>query len=253
MPKAFPLVYLFRTPAEPDPYKQALEAAGFRCRSVPVLDFEFTGQRALREVLAHPDRYGGLLLTSPRAVEAFAEALRWLPNQSAAWTAKPVFAVGPRTSEALRQLGFQPQGEEAGNAEALADVLEQSAAGLDGRLLFLCGDRRRDTLPERLQNAEIAFEECIVYRTLPQTHLELPDEEPDWMIFFSPSGVEAMERTSEMRRWKAWIAAIGPTTATALQQAGRAVDVIAPAPSPEALVQALVAYRKEKATRTERG
>ncbi|MGI9174275.1 MAG: uroporphyrinogen-III synthase [Rhodothermales bacterium] len=253
MSKTSPLVYLFRTPAEPDPYEKALAAAGFRCRSVPVLDFEFTGREALQEKLAHPDRYGGLLLTSPRAVEALAEALLWLPNQVAAWTAKPVFAVGPRTSEVLRQLGLQPQGEQAGNAEALADVLEQTATKLDGMLLFLCGDRRREILPERLRRADVAFEECTVYRTLAQAELALPDEEPDWIVFFSPSGVEAVQRTSEMKTWKARIAAIGPTTAAALRQAGRAVDVTAQEPSPEALVQALAAHRKEKTTRTERG
>ncbi|MGI9175609.1 MAG: uroporphyrinogen-III synthase, partial [Rhodothermales bacterium] len=92
-----------------------------------------------------------------------------------------------------------------------------------------------------------------VYRTLAQAELALPDEEPDWIVFFSPSGVEAVQRTSEMKTWKTRIAAIGPTTAVALQQAGQAVDVTAQAPSPEALVQALAAHRNRKTTRTERG
>ena len=253
MPKASPLVHLFRSPAEPDPYEAALEEAGFRCRSIPVLDFEFVDQEALRAALSHPDRYGGLLLTSPRAAEALAEALSGLPGQAVIWSAKPAFVVGPRTSERLRRLGFQPQGEHAGKAEALADVLEEMAAKIDEPLLFLCGNRRRETLPERLRRSGLAFEECIVYHTYTQTSPELPEEAPDWMVFFSPSGVEAVLRTSRVETWGARVAAIGPTTAEALEQAGLPADVVAEAPTPEALVQAVTASEGKKTTRTGRG
>ena len=253
MPKASPLVYLFRAPAERDPYEAALEKAGFRCRSIPVLDFEYVNQEALRKMLAHPKRYGGLLLTSPRAAEALAEALTWLPNQVATWIVKPTFAVGPRTSEQLRQLGFQPQGEHAGNAERLADVLEEKANEIDGPLLFLCGNRRRETLPERLRRSGIAFKECVVYHTRTQADLEIPDEAPDWMVFFSPSGVEGVLRTSEVETWRTRVAAIGPTTSEALKQAGLPADVTAGTPTPEALVQAVTAPEEKKTTRTERG
>ena len=254
-----PLVYLFRTPTEPDPYEEALENAGFRCRPVPVLDFELVNGEALRAALAHPDRYAGLILTSPRAAEALAEALPWLPNQSAAWMAKPVFAVGPRTSEALRRLGFQPCGEEAGSADALADVLERHAAEVEGALLFLCGDRRRETLPERLRGSGIAFEECVVYRTVERAPFERPGESPDWMVFFSPSGVEAVQRTPQEpvlatrdegklsgidERAPVKIAAIGPTTAEALRRAGLVPDVIAEAPTPEVLAGALASHER---------
>ena len=235
-----PLVYLFRTPSEPDPYEEALGEVGFRCRSIPVLDFAFVNGEALRGALAHPDRYAGLVLTSPRAAEALAEALPWLPNQTSAWTAKPAFAVGPRTSEALRRLGFQPAGEEAGNAEALADVLEGHMTKGEAPLLFLCGNRRRETLPKRLERAGIAFEELVVYQTLTQVDLDLPEEAPDWAVFFSPSGVEAVGRTSAyLGRPSVRVAAIGPATAEALRGAGRAADVVAEAPTPEALAKAL--------------
>ena len=240
MPKASPLVYLFRTPTKPDPYEAALTEAGFRCRSVPVLGFAFVGQEALRAALAHPDRYAGLVLTSPRAAEALAEGLSWLPSRTSAWVPKPAFAVGPRTSEALRGLGFRPRGEEAGGAEALADVLGQNVAELDGPLLFLCGDRRRETLPERLSRMGIAFEERVVYRTLIRTSPDLPGEAPDWIVFFSPSGVEAVSRTSTyLGRPSVRAAAIGPATAEALRRAGRVADVVARAPTPEALAEAL--------------
>ena len=51
----------------------------------------------------------------------------------------------------MRALGLRPVGEEAGHAVALADYIEANRPSK--QLLFLCGDRRRDVLPDRLRAA----------------------------------------------------------------------------------------------------
>lgn len=231
-----PAVVLLRSAREDDPYETAFRNAGFSVSSVPVLRFEQVGQEALREDLSHPSRYAGLVLTSPRAADALDDALVWLPAQGGEWESKPAFAVGPRTAEVLRGLGFSPQGEETGSADALAALISRQS--FDKPLLFLAGNRRRDTLPEQLRAAGIAFEERCVYETHLRTDLHF-DTMPDVFVFFSPSGVEAFEKAGLSIGDEIRCAAIGPTTARALRQAGWPPDAIAEQPTPGALVDAV--------------
>lgn len=228
-----PRILLLRRPTEPDPYIAAFDDVGFDAWCVPVLDFEPAGHAALAEHLAEPERYSGLVLTSPRAAEGLAG------QDVSAWQDKPVFVVGPATAARARRLGLQPRGEEAGSAEALAEVV---IAGLPTKpLLFLCGDRRRDTLPGCLREADVPLEECVVYRTTGDASaLEAAlSVRPDWLVFFSPSGVEAALECDGISWNSLLLAAIGPTTAEALRESGRSPAAVAAAPTPEALVAAV--------------
>lgn len=231
-----PTVVLLRSASGPDdPYRHALAAAGFRAVCIPVLSFRFPHQEALRERLAQPERYSGLIVTSPRAVRAMAEVGLEGPGQTA-WSGKRAYAVGPKTADALRELGFVPTGEEAGSAAALASVIAKKKTPY----LFLCGNRRRDELPSALQKAGTPFEELVVYETHLRSGIDFPTAEPDdWLVFFSPSGIEAVTRHAGAPARHYRLAAIGPTTAEALRARERTVEAVAERPSPEGLVAAL--------------
>jgi len=229
-----PHVLLLRTPREPDPYVAALESAGFTARCVPVLRFEFLGRDALAERIERPEDYAGLILTSPRAVAAMKGF------DLAAWHEHPAFAVGLRTASEAAKLGLQTVGEESGSADDLADVI--TARSFEQPLLFLCGDRRRDTIPDRLRAADVDVEELVVYRTIGDAE-ELAEaiewQRPEWIVFFSPSGVETADVLAGPSWNRIFRAAIGPTTAEALRAAGLAPAAVAVAPTPEALAAAL--------------
>lgn len=244
MPDERPLarrVLLLRDPDVGDPYEDVLRAAGYEPVSRPVLRFTFVGEEALRADLARPKDYGGLILTSPRAVQALVAALGWLPAEAARWHTLPVFAVGPATAAALHEAGFAPEGEASGTAELLADYVAERS--FEAPLLFLCGNRRRDTLPERLRAAGVPFEERCVYETHLRDDLDVSDLDTfGWVVFFSPTGVEAARRAGAFGDVPVPCAAIGPTTADALALAGRQPEAVAGAPTPEALVEALRRY-----------
>lgn len=219
-----------------DPYAAALAAAGYEARCEPVLRFTFPRQETLAARVAHPHRYSGLICTSPRAVEALAAILPRYPDRAAAWQDTPAYAVGPRTAEALRALGLTPRGAESGTAEALAGRVVASTAPL----LFLAGSRRRDALPRALEARGVVFEELVVYETHLRTDLDLSGHAPlRWVVFFSPSGVAAARQARGLDGGAVRKAALGPTTAAALQGKGWAADAVAAAPRPEALADAL--------------
>jgi uroporphyrinogen-III synthase len=227
---------LLRTPRTPDPYRKVLEEGGYRVDVVPVLRFEFVRGPALREVLERVDTFGGLIVTSPRAVEALGRHEVLIGP----WTSRTLYAVGPETARRARELGFSPQGEEAGSADELADMIIDDPPLKP--LLFLSGNRRRDTLPDRLHAAELSFEELVVYETYVRDALVWPYDEhcrPNWIVFFSPSGIDAAEGNPLFAGSDIRTAAIGSTTAAALRDRGWSVHAVAEHPTPDALYKAL--------------
>jgi uroporphyrinogen-III synthase len=243
MPES-PDVVLLRSADEPDRYLAAFRRAGMQAVCEPVLTFAFPSQEALADHLEVPDQYAALIATSPRVGTALGRLFADREDLAARWRGAPTFAVGPKTAERVREVGLVPRGADAGDAAALAEQI--AAAVSAGPLLFLCGNRRRDTLPNRLREADLSFDELVVYETRTRRDLTLPPSpeppESPWLVFFSPSGLEAVEQAPSVdpgQLHDARIAAIGPTTSGALEQAGWAVEAVAAEPSPEALLDAI--------------
>lgn len=239
-------VALLRSPDSPDAYIQAFEQAGLQASCVPVLSFRFPNQEALVEQLQAAGSRSGLILTSPRAAAALKQAFENEPGHRVLWNDKAVFVVGPKTAEAVRDIGLTPQGQTAGDAAALVESIgaawDQQCLQLP--LLFLSGTRRRDTLPNGLAKTGIPVIEQVVYETKPRSDVQI-DSDTRWLAFFSPSGLEAVE-ASRVMLTHFRIAAIGPTTGQALSDAGMPPEAIAEHPTPSALVDAVKSAEKER-------
>ncbi|GAA5827748.1 hypothetical protein JCM11251_007653 [Rhodosporidiobolus azoricus] len=196
-----PALVLLRSPTEAskdDPYRTAAVDAGFNdVHLLPILSTSFTNFTRLAEVLAAgAEGYDGVVMTSARSAEAWAAAAATLqpsssncPANGSASPKPPFFVVGHGTRSALLERLPQehrpPQesvlgAEETGTGEALArfiiehferEVLVEK--GCDGRpprrkLLYLTGDKNRDTLPSILaasSSPEIVLEPLQVYAT----------------------------------------------------------------------------------------
>ncbi|XP_030341745.1 uroporphyrinogen-III synthase isoform X3 [Strigops habroptila] len=114
----------------PDPYIQELGLYRFEATLIPVLSFEFISLESLFEKLSHPESYGGLIFTSPRALEAIKICLKekskneaWSKSLKQKWNTKPVYVVGKATASLVEEIGLSPQGEKSGNAEKLAEYI----------------------------------------------------------------------------------------------------------------------------------
>lgn len=239
-----PDVILLRSADNPDPYVQAFSDVGFRavCRSV--LRFEFPNEEALRRRLRQPDQYGGIVATSPRVGWALQRIFDDEGTTHTAWEGSTAYAVGPSTADQLRALSFEVEGEETGSGAELAAFIAE--ADPETPLLFLCGNRRRDELPDRLEGEGIDFDELTVYETHSRTDLTLPPPgQETWLSFFSPSGLEAaLQAETDGTLEDYHCAAIGPTTAGALEDAELEVEAVAQSPTPEGLVDAVLGAKE---------
>lgn len=165
-----PHVLLLREPSSPpetDRYEVALSRASFRPLSLPVLETVLENLDSLTQIFRGGDQctVDGVIVTSARAVDACAHA-----GADIEWGNVRFYVVGPATAAQLAQLSKPPRdvrGTESGTAERLAHFIVQDAKRGE-RLLYLTGDKNRDTLPrvlrEGLGGAE-ALKELRVYAT----------------------------------------------------------------------------------------
>lgn len=224
------------------------------------LSFDYVNTSDLERVLdGLGDQFSGIILTSPRSAAAIANIFAKCDDQQRydnllqRLRSVQVFSVGAATSEPLRPFGIQCLGEQCGSADHLAAFLH--SPGIlpvncgSKPIVFLCGEKRRDVLPASFQERNLPLHELIVYSTSVVDHIILPSQlettPPDWIVFFSPSGIKAVTMLpwswSRIRK-----AAIGKTTASALAEYADEVcdetwraDAIAEKPTPEALVDAI--------------
>ncbi|KAL4977452.1 tetrapyrrole biosynthesis, uroporphyrinogen III synthase [Aspergillus desertorum] len=188
-----------------------------------------------------PDRrYGGLIFTSQRAVEAFAETLGGVEESLLIPSSRNLllYTVGPATARSLTILRdkYLPHatihGAETGNGENLARFILEHYNALferDGQhiqkkpLLFLVGEARRDIIPKTLMSGitdperRIGVEEVVVYETgvverfegdfervLRDCYTDDADAGVIWVVVFSPTGCDAMVRVLRREGERIW-------------------------------------------------
>lgn len=226
-------------------FNRTQEGLSYAPAFVPVLEHKFLDDNLhlVKEYLVNKQikkdggKYGGMIFTSQRAVEAFARIVEeGKATNSSTWphlTDVPIYTVGPATHRALSSIPQTPElkiyGAECGNGEALAHYMlphyknwhasSSSSSISQGNthenppILFLVGEQRRDIIPKTLmsptlsQNSYIPVEELTVYGTgvmksFPQQFRQILSDTESvavrWVVVFSPTGCEAMLRELDM-------------------------------------------------------
>jgi uroporphyrinogen III methyltransferase/synthase len=237
----------------------SLEQLGAEVLLLPTLSFAPPEDlSSLDAAIARLSEFDWIFFTSPNAVRFFAR--RKQESAARATGARPanpkVGAVGPATAEAARKEGFRVD-YVAGNhsGEALASELAQSIRGC--RVLLPRSDRADQRLPCALREAGAQVTDAVAYRTAapqkldPQAIRRVRSGEVDTILFASPSAffnlwdsIPASELADLSTRVP--FAAIGPTTARALRDAGVRVEIEAVEASATALAQAIADYYRRQ-------
>jgi uroporphyrinogen-III synthase len=181
---------LLVTRPEPDAARTAL---ALRQRGHEALVAPLMRMEALAATFGGP--FDALALTSANAARAIASHVR-----RAELTALPLFAVGARSAEAARALGFADVHSAEG---ALPDLVELIARELPrgARLLYLAGEDRAGDLAADLAAHGIAVETAVIYRVA--TLDALPGElraaigELDGALHYSRRSAETLLRLAQ--------------------------------------------------------
>ncbi|KAI6026985.1 tetrapyrrole biosynthesis, uroporphyrinogen III synthase [Pisolithus marmoratus] len=306
-------VLLLRSPTSdvPDRYEAVFRTHGYSPISVPVLETTLVHLEQLAsKIVDGPSihHFTGVIVTSKRSIEAWGRAVESVvarPRENVvvgevgcgdedktSWASIPFYVIGEVTAGAARELGKRLQrrlcpedvrgGSEAGSAEQLARIiLEDGDVSGSKKMLYLTGDKNRDTMSKMLTEGGVGLEELQVYETRGSSTFaqDLEDELRKagfagcdggddtlsawgWIVFFAPSaarhvypalrdrfffrrlvGTGDADEHRHGRKRTAKVAVIGPTTASFLRdELGLRVDVVAPKPTPAELASAIAAF-----------
>ncbi|KAJ5544564.1 hypothetical protein N7535_007039 [Penicillium sp. DV-2018c] len=202
-------ILLLKTKSSPnDGYEDFFTANNYTPTFIPVLEhrFQTPNLTLVRNLFTsgafnteNPDaqstnkKYGGLIFTSQRAVEGFAQMIENNKDYNFNTPNLPLYTVGPATARTLTTLRdkYLPSatilGAETGTGENLAwfihghynDIYEEKQKQKQKQmhkqvpkpsLLFLVGETRRDIIPRTLMDSargagRIDVEEVVVYET----------------------------------------------------------------------------------------
>jgi uroporphyrinogen-III synthase len=189
-----------------------------------------------------PDEAVAVAVTSANAVRLASKEV------IAALAALPCHAVGARTGEAARKMGFSSVIEGSGDAEALADGIVAELR--DKTIVYLCGRVRFPVFEERLAAAGIQVRAVETYDTIPMRYSDetvlarLSGQPIDAVLLYSAKAAAAMQvlaRRPALQEVfeKARFFALSARIAAAFNaSAGKAIG-IAPQPDEEALLALL--------------
>jgi uroporphyrinogen-III synthase len=185
-------VRLLLTRPQPDAARTAvtLRALGHEPIVAPLIGIE-----VVSEVDPDGGPWAAILLTSANALWAIA-GFAWRDD----WRDLPVFAVGDRTAQAVREAGFTAVTSAGGNVNDLAALV---AAHLNppARLLYLTGEDRSGDLADALRARGFVVDMVVVYRamvaeTLPAQAATALTRGIDGVLHYSRRSAEAYVSTA---------------------------------------------------------
>jgi uroporphyrinogen-III synthase len=173
-----------------------------------------------------------VVFTSMNAVEAVAGFVQGKQHN---WK---IFCIGHATQKLVKEnFGQDAVAGVADSAIALAENI--IAYGNISSVVFFCGDRRRDELPDRLSQNGIMVDELAVYKT--HATPQLIKKQYDGILFFSPSTVHSFFSVNRLTD-QPILFAIGPTTADAIKTYVRNTVITGESPGKHLLIQQALDY-----------
>ena len=212
---------------------ESLNRPGITVEEQPLITFEAPESWSpLDAAVAELSRFDAVALTSPRAARAFAERLH-LGGVTPAELRPVIWAVGRGTAEALGDLAGQARTSDrvAEGSPAAALAREMLVAGCRGRVLFPCGEIRRDELPGILRDGGCDVHEVVCYRSILATQAEAraAASRASLLVVASPSVMRLLVESCPRQRPR--LIAIGSITAESAEAAGWRPDAVAGDPS----------------------
>lgn len=114
------------------------------------------------------------------------------------------------------------------------------------KILLPCSETRKEDLPQFLKKNGFDYTEAVFYRTVASDLSDLEHVNFDIIVFFSPSGVESLFKNfPNFKQNDTRIAAFGPATTKAIEDAGLHLDIKAPVPKAPSMAMAIEQYLKK--------
>jgi uroporphyrinogen-III synthase len=206
------------------------QKAPLLAQGVTIIEHDFIRTLPVKIKELNPP-YSALVFTSKNAVNSFlqhpeAEKLKNVP----------VLCVGQKTAELLTEAGFTVEHSEP-YAAMLVDYMKSDLARFQQmeKIAFFVGTSKLPTLPNFFAENAINVEEILAYQSVPAPRII--DEQPDIILFFSPSAIVSYCICNLVRTEKVFC--IGTTTADTAQHFWQDLT-IADVPTIDSVIEGVV-------------
>ena len=133
-----------------------------------------------------------------------------------------------------------------GETSKIDDLVPLMAKHKTEKYFIPSSDVHTSQFGDMLDAKKLVHTEGIMYRTVSNDFQEGEPFDYDLLIFFSPSGIQALLKNfPDFKQDKISIGTFGPATAKAVQDAGLRLDFGAPSPEYPSITSALAAYVKK--------
>lgn len=131
--------------------------------------------------------------------------------------------------------------------QSFADLMDTIKKHKGEKYLLPCSDIHKEDIPMLLDKNNISFKKAILYKTVASDLSDLKIAEYDLLVFFSPSGVASLFKNfPDFTQGDKLIAAFGPTTKKAVEDAGLTLTISAPTKTAPSMSMAIDEYLKVK-------
>jgi len=132
-----------------------------------------------------------------------------------------------------------------GSFKGLTDVM---AKHRDNRYLVVLSDVYKEEIPQLLDRGKFRYSKGIFYKTVSSKLSHLDIKSYDILAFFSPQGIKSLfVNFPDFEQGSTIIAAFGPTTAKAVQEAGLTLNIPVPTAAALSMPSALELFMKQQA------
>lgn len=152
-----------------------------------------------------------------------------------------IYCIGGATFTLVKK--YWPYNSILYTAKNAAELAIRIAEDKPEKIVFFCGNKRREELPGLLARENIELDEIVVYETI-----ETPKKVEgyyDGILFFSPSAVKSYFSKNNPLQQTVFFA-IGNTTAHAIKQFSGNSIIVSDFPAKDHLVDKAVSYFSEK-------
>lgn len=192
------------------------------------------------EILAHT----AIIFTSRNAVDHFfricKEAKLEMPADM------KYFCVTEQTANYLQKYIQIRKRKVFAGERSSKDLIEIIKKHPKEKFLYPCSEIRIGSIPNFMKENEYEYNEAVMYQTISSDLSDMKELKYDIIAFFSPSGVKSLfDNFPDFVQGNTRIAAFGPTTSSAVTDAGLSLDIVAPIPNAPSMTGALELYIKE--------
>lgn len=179
-----------------------------------------------------------VVFTSMNAVEIVVETLPVNPTMPN-WK---IYCIGGTTFTLVKK--YWKYEELAFTAKDAVELAKIIIADKPDNVVFFCGNKRREELPQLLREQHIAVEELVVYETI-ETPYSI-SAGYDGILFFSPSAVQSFF-SNNLPEADTIFFAIGNTTANAIKQFATNSIIVSDFPAKDQLVDKAMKHYSDRA------